>query len=37
LKLPGAAGFLEHYRDNLRHMEGHLNRRQVDFIVNALV
>jgi hypothetical protein len=37
LKLPGAAGFLEHYRDNLRHMEGHLSRRQVDFIVNALV
>lgn len=37
LHLPGAVRFLRRYRENLHHKEGHLNRRQVHFILNALV
>lgn len=37
LDLPGASCFFQHYRENLRHREGHLSRRHVDFVLNSLV
>jgi hypothetical protein len=37
LAIPEAAPFIQRYRENLRHMENHLNNIQVEYLLSKLM